>query len=509
MDFQIALMLAQDGIVNGAIYALMALALVLVFSVTRVIFIPQGEFVTYAALAMAALQTGKLPAVLWLLVALGALTLVVEAVRQARGQEVDWRSTLLWAVVLPAAAAVLMGVVKPQSMLLQALAVLLLVVPMGPLVYRLAYRPLADATVLILLIVSVALHLAMVGLGLYFFGAEGSRTAAFSEARWDVGGLMISGQSVVIVGATAVLVVAMFFFFERTIIGKALRATAINRVGARLMGIPTALSGDLSFALAALILRKDFLRFFAKLARLVELVRNLLRPLGERRAHRFVDAHFPEQADDDEEGEADPQRRILPERDRFMLASGGVSGFGGGCAGESDERDHLEGVLCVGAGGHGRRNGFRRRRLVDERGDDRAGRFDRRFAHLFRGVGFHRSDALFGGGKARRRFVLGFCGDLGDLCIELLARVGRNRARFRRRFGERLIVRLLCIFGLLLEVGRLIEIVGDPVTAFFKRAAKARQHDARHDEIEEAKRHQEPEDLAREGRRIHLRQAGA
>ena len=216
MDFQIALMLAQDGIVNGAIYALMALALVLVFSVTRVIFIPQGEFVTYAALAMAALQTGKLPAVLWLLVALGALTLVVEAVRQARGQEVDWRSTLLWAVVLPAAAAVLMGVVKPQSMLLQALAVLLLVVPMGPLVYRLAYRPLADATVLILLIVSVALHLAMVGLGLYFFGAEGSRTAAFSEARWDVGGLMISGQSVVIVGATAVLVVAMFFFFERT-----------------------------------------------------------------------------------------------------------------------------------------------------------------------------------------------------------------------------------------------------------------------------------------------------
>ena len=253
MDFRIALMLTQDGIVNGAIYALMALALVLVFSVTRVIFIPQGEFVTYAALAMAALQTGKLPAVLWLLVALGALTLVVEAVRQARGQEVDWRSTLLWAVVLPAAAAVLMGVVKPQSMLLQALAVLLLVVPMGPLVYRLAYRPLADATVLILLIVSVALHLAMVGLGLYFFGAEGSRTAAFSEARWDVGGLMISGQSVVIVGATAVLVVAMFFFFERTIIGKALRATAINRVGARLMGIPTALSGDLSFALAALI----------------------------------------------------------------------------------------------------------------------------------------------------------------------------------------------------------------------------------------------------------------
>ncbi len=40
MDLQIALFLAQDGIVNGAVYALMALALVLVFSVTRVIFVP-------------------------------------------------------------------------------------------------------------------------------------------------------------------------------------------------------------------------------------------------------------------------------------------------------------------------------------------------------------------------------------------------------------------------------------------------------------------------------------
>ena len=253
MDLQIALMLVQDGIVNGAIYALMALALVLVFSVTRVIFIPQGEFVAYAALAMAALQTGKSPALLWMLLVMAALCIVVEAVRQARGIEVDWKSTLFWAVGLPALAALMLLVIKPQSMLLQVISVLLLVTPMGPLIYRLAYRPLADATVLILLIVSVALHLALVGVGLFLFGAEGSRTAPFSEARWDVAGLSISGQSMVIVATTIVLVLAMFFFFERTIIGKALRATAINRVGARLMGIPTALSGDLSFALAALI----------------------------------------------------------------------------------------------------------------------------------------------------------------------------------------------------------------------------------------------------------------
>ena len=42
MDVEIFALLAQDGITNGAIYALLALALALVFAVTRIIFIPQG-----------------------------------------------------------------------------------------------------------------------------------------------------------------------------------------------------------------------------------------------------------------------------------------------------------------------------------------------------------------------------------------------------------------------------------------------------------------------------------
>lgn len=62
MDLSIAAILAQDGITTGAIYALLSLALVLVFSVTRVIFIPQGEFVAYGALTLAALQAQKFPA---------------------------------------------------------------------------------------------------------------------------------------------------------------------------------------------------------------------------------------------------------------------------------------------------------------------------------------------------------------------------------------------------------------------------------------------------------------
>ncbi len=68
------------------------------------------------------------------------------------------------------------------------------------MIYRLAYQPLAEASVLVLLIVSVAVHLALVGLGLLFFGAEGSRTPAFSEAHFELGGLTITGQTLWVVG---------------------------------------------------------------------------------------------------------------------------------------------------------------------------------------------------------------------------------------------------------------------------------------------------------------------
>ena len=81
MDLSIALILVQDGVVNGAVYALLGLALVLVFAVTRVIFIPQGEFVTFGALTLAMLCEGKSPATVWLLVMGGATAFVMECVR--------------------------------------------------------------------------------------------------------------------------------------------------------------------------------------------------------------------------------------------------------------------------------------------------------------------------------------------------------------------------------------------------------------------------------------------
>jgi branched-chain amino acid transport system permease protein len=68
------------------------------------------------------------------------------------------------------------------------------------MIYRLAYQPLAEAPVLILLIVSVAVHVVMVGLGLLVFGAEGSRTPPFSEGNVQIGALSASAQSLWIIG---------------------------------------------------------------------------------------------------------------------------------------------------------------------------------------------------------------------------------------------------------------------------------------------------------------------
>ena len=253
MDLQIALLLGQDGIVNGAIYGLLAVALVLVFSVTRVIFIPQGEFVSFGALTLAMMQTGRVPSTLWLLLAVAALVLALDVIRYRSGREVSWRASLFWTVAAPGLAFVLAYGLRPSSLLLQAVTTLAIITPLGPLMYRLIYRPLANATVLSLLIVSVAMHGVLVGLGLVFFGAEGSRTPAFSEASFQLGEIPVSGQALVVVGVAILLVFALFAFFGRSMVGKALRATAINRVGARLMGIPTGLAGDVSFALAALI----------------------------------------------------------------------------------------------------------------------------------------------------------------------------------------------------------------------------------------------------------------
>jgi len=257
MDLTIAAILGLDGLTNGAIYALVALALVLVFSVTRVIFIPQGEFVAFGALTLAAMQMGRVPGTLWLLLMMAVAVAVLDVVQglRERWPMARFKNALVMTLGLPVALAIAVPwlLQRQPGLWLQVILALAIVTAMGPLLYRLAYRALSGASVLTLLIVSVGVHFALTGVGLVFFGAEGYRTPAFWEARFDVGPLSLTGQTLIIFGASIALIVALFVFFERTLTGKALRATSVNRTGARLMGISGDAAGSQTFTMAAFI----------------------------------------------------------------------------------------------------------------------------------------------------------------------------------------------------------------------------------------------------------------
>jgi len=256
MNSTIVLFLAQDGIINGAIYALLGVTLVLVFAVTRVIFVPQGEFVAWGALTFAAFETGLVPGTAGLLVSLGIIAAVLDLVRaRFRLPMREWVVMAIRDIAFPLALFFLVKAIAPgkPSLLVSMALTLALIVPMGPLVYRLAFQPLADASVLTLFIAAIGVHFALTGIGLVFFGAEGFRTAPFIAENFRVGVLMVKGQSIAVLASTALVLVGLYFFFERTMLGKALRATAVNRLGARLVGIPVRSTGRMAFALAAII----------------------------------------------------------------------------------------------------------------------------------------------------------------------------------------------------------------------------------------------------------------
>jgi branched-subunit amino acid ABC-type transport system permease component len=256
MDLQIFAVLTQDGITNGAVYALLALALVLVFAVTRVIWIPSGEFVAYGTLTLAGLQAGKAPGTVGLLVGMACVAGAFElyaCLRRGEPARIP-RQLALW-LGAPLAIAVVSWWLARFALPFwaQVVVTLAMVTALGPLLYRIAYQPLAEASVLVLLIVSVGAHFALTGLGLWFFGAEGSRTPPFSAASFDLGGVSFSVQSLFVVATSLALIAGLYLFFGRTLGGKALRATALNRTGARLVGISPDLAGALTFTLAALL----------------------------------------------------------------------------------------------------------------------------------------------------------------------------------------------------------------------------------------------------------------
>ncbi len=256
MDAQIAAILAMDGIATGAIYVLIGLGFVLIFAVTRVIYVPFGDIAAFTALTLAALETGHVPGTVGLVIGLAVLATLVEAASRLRTRRLaGLPRAMLLTLILPLLPVLVAWLVagRDLGMAGRVALSLALIMPVAPLLDRIVFRPVADASVLLLLTVAVVLHFALVGLGLLFFGPEGVRTQPLTDAMFTVGGMNFSGQTLMIVAASIVFSGLLFLFFEFTLAGKALRATAANPTGARLMGIRPRTTSTIAYVLASLL----------------------------------------------------------------------------------------------------------------------------------------------------------------------------------------------------------------------------------------------------------------
>jgi branched-chain amino acid transport system permease protein len=204
--------LAIDGIRGGSIYALIALGFVVIHSVTGIINFAQGEFVMLGAMLCVTVYNSEL--------------------------------------------SLLSPLATPLKMVLAVLLAVIGTTLIGGILERAAIYPARRAPVVALIIITIGATIAIRALALIVWGTRPYFVPAFTTLEMEdiplrFGGLIVKAQSFWIWGAVAVVLGALAFFFERTIMGKALRACAINRRAAQLMGINPSRMSLLAFSLAA------------------------------------------------------------------------------------------------------------------------------------------------------------------------------------------------------------------------------------------------------------------
>lgn len=256
VNITVATFLIQDGLTTGLLYGLLATSILLVFMTTRILWVPSGEMAVFSALTLAMLQQGHVPGTVYLLLVAGVALAICETWRLTLTRQWGvWRKQMALGLVYPIAIAALTMWIAPlrPSLPLQVALTLLLIVPMGPILYRLVFRPIAKASILSLLFVAIAVHYALAGLGLVFFGPEGFRTPPFIGGHVMIGSIALSWHLVLVGGAAFLIFLLLYILFSKTRLGKALRGAAVNSTGARLVGIPTDTVGSVTFTLATFI----------------------------------------------------------------------------------------------------------------------------------------------------------------------------------------------------------------------------------------------------------------
>lgn len=187
-----------SGLTVGAIYALVALGFTLIYNASNVINFAQGEFVMLGGmLAVFFLHAG-----------------------------------------LPLPAALLLAVLVPAAI--------------GVLVEKLAIEPVKGAETITLIIITIGISMVIRGAIQIWLGKGTHSLPAFSgDAAIAVMGAMLAPQSLWVLGVTTVSVFALWYFFNRTLAGKAMLATSFNRIASEMVGINTNWVLFMSFALSA------------------------------------------------------------------------------------------------------------------------------------------------------------------------------------------------------------------------------------------------------------------
>ena len=186
------------GLTVGAIYALVALGFAIIYNASHVINFAQGEFVMIGGMATAAFVESGLP--------------------------------MLVAAPLAVAGAMLVGIALE----------------------KLAVEPARGAPVVTLIIITIGASILLRGLAAIVWDKKIHAVPAFSgEVPLKLAGATLLPQTLWVLGATVVTVALLWWFFNRTLTGKAILAVSHNRLAAQLMGISVRRVLLVSFALSA------------------------------------------------------------------------------------------------------------------------------------------------------------------------------------------------------------------------------------------------------------------
>ncbi len=245
-----ALFLSVDGLTNGFVYGLVALSLIVVYTVTHVVNIAQGEYVAIGALSFACSLDGSFNPMCTVVASGLALSTLYDLAdrrnRGSRGRMLLGRAAWLGAVLATAGVAAVAG-----SYWLAAVAALVTTASLGALVYRLSVEPSPNASPIVLLIISVGVFLVLHGVSVLIWGAQARSVPEAVAGGLAIGPVFVTFQGLCIAAASIAAMLALYLFSERTLVGQALQATAVNRTGAQLCGIPVRWAGQLSFAIGA------------------------------------------------------------------------------------------------------------------------------------------------------------------------------------------------------------------------------------------------------------------